>query len=267
MKFIQKNIPQVFFILSVVLMLVACGDKATFDNTISVAPDGALLRFYNAVPGGQAVLLYNGDTKISATTNTTAYGPDSIIVGTVFPILDYNIVSSGTSKFSLRLPGTGTTVISQDLNLTNKSYYSLIAYDTVGAQKFLLVNDDRTAAKNPAKAYFKIINAVNGIPGNGYDFYIKRIGSAANLVSTLKSFEQSPYIEYDPYQTGGAGNDSMFVRPAGGTVNIFSVTLNGGVVASTGFLQPNRIRNIVFRGVATGATTIKLNGSSFYYVN
>ncbi len=267
MKFIQKKIFQVFCVLSSVLILAACGDKATFDNTVAVAPDGALLRFYNAVPGGQAVQLYNGDSKISAVSNTTAYGPDSIVVGGIFPILDYNVVSSGSNKISLRLPGSGTIILSQDLNLTNKSYYSLIAYDTVGAQKFLLVNDDRTAVKNPAKAYFKIINVVNGISGNGYDFYIKRIGSAANLVSTLKSFEQSPYIEYDPYQTGGAGNDSMFVRPAGGSANIFSVSLNGGVATSNGFLQPNRIRNIIFRGVATGATTIKLSGNSFYYVN
>ena len=267
MKFFQKNIFNALCVTLIILSFAACGDKATFDNTVGVAPDGALLRFYNAVPGGPAVVLYNGDTKISATSNTIAYGPDSIIVGAVFPILDYNIVPAGTAKISMRLPGSGTTILSKELNLTNKSYYSLFAYDTVGDQKFLLINDDRTAVKNPAKAYFKIINAVNGISGNGYDFYIKRIGSVANLVTTLKSFEQSPYIEYDPFQTGGAGNDSLFVRPAGGTANILSISLNGGVVSSNGFLQPNRIRNIIFRGVATGATTIKLSGNSFYYVN
>ncbi len=265
------NFKNIFYSLPftmVALIFASCGDKAVLDNTLAPAGDGARIRFHNAVPGGPAVVLYNGDTKVSASLTTVTYGPDSVASGGLFPALDYAVVPAGTVKYSIRPPSSSTITLQSDLNLTNGSYYSLIAYDTVGAQKFLLVNDDRTAVKDTSKAYVKIVNVVNGAPA-GYDFYFKRQGIAANLVATVKGFDASSYIEIAPYPLTNTANDSLYVRPAGGTANVFSLSLGAGGAGSAAILQPNRIRNLIIRGVAASATTIKATGSGavIYYIN
>ncbi len=264
MKLILKNISNILVILIVGFSIASCGDKATFDATTVPAGEGARVRFHNAVPNGTAGVFFAGETKISAILNTVAYGPDSIVVGGVFPVSDYAVVPAGAVKYSMRAPSSSTQLVSQDLNLASNTYYSVITVDTVGAQKILLVTDDRSAVKDTSKAYFRIINAVNGVP-NGYDFYLKRQGGTTNLVATVKSFEASSYIEM-PFIPTNTQNDSLFIRAAGGSVNVTTAAFVSGSVGSSAFFQPARIRNFILRGVSSG-TTIKSLGATSYYVN
>jgi hypothetical protein len=234
----------------------ACGDKAPYD-TATIAPDGARVKFLHAISNqasGVAAathpfVVFANDAKWTGVLNSVANGPDSIAYGGTFPTTDYSVFPAGSINLKVKLARSinpDTTVLAGALDLKAGKYYTVIAADTFPTAKFITLEDDRSANKNPLKSYYRVVNAISGSPAAGYDVYMRR-QAATGVIATVKFGEASPYIEIDPNTT--SINDTMFIRPQGSATNF--VTINH----STGTFTANRIRTIVLRGnAAVGGT-------------
>jgi Domain of unknown function (DUF4397) len=245
-------------ILFALVFLNACGEKAILEN-ISPAI-GARVKFIHAVPGGApAVVIYADGKKFSGANTTLANGPDSIVYGAVFPATDFSTLPGGTVKFTAKLPlgvnPRDTTIATIDAPLENDKYYLLIAGDTLPSPKFTIVPEQRGVIKNDKKTYIKLVNTVSATPSTGYDVYFRRAG-VSTLINTLKGGQYTEYIEYDP---NPSGNDSLYVRTAGGTTNL--------VALSVGPLGANRNFAVVLRGIGVNSTGNRAITSSVFRIN
>ncbi len=260
MKFNIKNSGIAVIVLMSLVFFNACGDKAILGDGNLGPADGARVKFIHAVPGGApAVIVYANGKKFTAVNNPVAYGSDSIVYGGLFPTTDFALVTPGTVKFTAKLSlkdnPRDTTIASSDLNLENGKYYLLVAGDTLPTPKFTLVPDFRGVIKNDRKMYLRVVNTVSATPSTGYDVYARR-GGVSTLIATMKGGEVTDYIEYDPLVSG---NDSMYVRAAGGTTNLAALTL--------GALGANRNYTAVLRGIGVNSTGTRVLSSSTYRGN
>jgi Domain of unknown function (DUF4397) len=229
----------------------ACGDKALYD-TASIAPDGARVKFFNAVTNtpkatdaiGQPFTIFLNDTKWSGLSTSVPYGNDSVTYASSFPLVDYSIVPGGTVSFKARPTSNKdtTVLINASLDLKAGKYYSVFAIDTFPSARVVALEDDRSVNKSPSKSYYRLVNAISGGPAAGYDLYMRR-QSTSGPIATVKFGEASAYLEIDPNLS--TVNDTIFIRPQGSTTTLGFLNL------STTNFTANRIRNIVLRGNAS----------------
>lgn len=260
MKFNIKNWGIAVIVLVSLVFFNACGDKAILGDGKLVSADGARVKFIHAVPGGApALIVYANGKKMTAVNNAVAYGSDSIVYGGLFPTTDFALVTPGTVKFtaklSLRDNPRDTTIASSDFNLENGKYYLLVAGDTLPTPKFTLVPEFRGVIKNDRKMYLRVVNTVSATPTDGYDVYARR-GGVSTLMGTLKGGQVTDYIEYDPLISG---NDSVYVRAAGGTTNLAALVV--------GALGANRNYTFVLRGIGVNTIGTRVINGTFYRGN
>jgi hypothetical protein len=229
----------------------ACGDKAPYD-TATVAPDGARVKFFNAVTNtpkaadafGQPFTIFLNDTKWSGLSTSVPYGNDSVTYSSSFPLVDYSVVPGGTVSFKARATSNkdSAVLINSSLDLKAGKYYTVFAVDTFPSARVVTLEDDRAVNKNQLKSYYRLINTISGGPAAGYDLYMRR-QSTSGPIATVKFGEASAYLEIDPNLS--SVNDTIFIRSQGSTTNLGFVNLS-----TTNFMA-NRIRNIVLRGNAS----------------
>ncbi len=258
MKLNIKTLAISSFVLLCLAFFNACGDKAILEN-ISPA-DGARVKFIHAIPGGApALVIYVNGKKFTGVNTTVKNGPDSITYSNVYPSTDFAIVTPGAAKFTAKIPlginPRDTTLATSDVTLENGKYYLLIAGDTLPTPKFTLVPDLRGVIKNDKKMYLRVVNTISATPTTGYDVYARRAG-VSTLIGTIKGGQVTDYAEYDPIPTG---NDSLYVRAAGGTTNLVALSL--------GALGANRNYTAVLRGIGVNSTGTRAISSTTYRTN
>ena len=228
----------------------SCGEEAML-TTIAPVTEGARVKFLHAYQAGPPVVVFANGKKFSAVFNSIANGPDSIVYGGTFPINDYSVLPAGANNFELKTTA-GADVTSSSIPLENGKYYTVIVADTLPKPRLVTIIDDRSAIKSEKKTYLRFVNLLAGGSALGYDFILRRQGTSTPLAS-VKYGEAGSVVEIDPYLVGSP-NDSLFIRVAGATTNL--TTVSYGTTLSS-----NRLRTIVLRGKpsAVGVNTITNN--------
>ena len=233
-----------------VVAVNSCGTEATLD-TIAPVTEGAKVKFLHAYQAGPPLVVFANGKKWSAVLNSIANGPDSIVYGGTFPITDYSVLPAGANNFELKTTA-GVAVANSSLTLENGKYYTVIAADTLPNPRLVTITDDRSAIKSEKKTYLRFVNLLTGGAAAGYEFVLRRQGGST-VLSSIKYGEAGTIVEIDPYVVG-TPNDSLFIRVAGATTNL--TTVSYGTTLSS-----NRLRTIVLRGKPSsfGVNTITNN--------
>lgn len=245
MKLKFKKILTAFAVFGTLALLNSCGDEAVL--TTAEPTLGARVKFVNAVSGGTAYSVLLNDKKWTAALVTAKY-TDSIVLGSVFPALDYTVVPAGSAKFTMRQPlsvdATGATVATANFTLEDNKYYLLVAADTLPTPKLYLVPDVRFWPKDDSTTALRFINFLVGTPTTGYEFYLKR---SATPFATLKYGESSNYAEFLPT---GTAIDTVVTRVPGSSTIVHSFPLG-----ATNKLTAYRTYAFLARGSVGGTTT------------
>ncbi|QDK79220.1 DUF4397 domain-containing protein [Spirosoma sp. KCTC 42546] len=249
----MKHIINYVLLFGTGLLLLACGDKANFLDSVTPAT-GARVRFYHLAPDLAGVDVYVNDQKFSGVNTIPPAVAVPLSYTNSFPAQDYAILTPGTVKVKIVVPASTTastdaTIATTDLTTQADTYYSVFLYGTAPTYSTLTLTDNLTPA-DPTKAYIRFLNFVSGDDANAtYDLLVN--GSPVVMgVAPLKgaaTFVAIPSIGYN------ATAVTVQVRPTSTTT----------VTAST-TLQPYAGRSYTFiaRGVVggTGTKAVSING-------
>ncbi|WP_266368433.1 DUF4397 domain-containing protein [Tellurirhabdus rosea] len=243
-----------YFLLSAAALLTVACEKNTIPAQDEPVVDGARIKLVHSAPETAGVNLFLNDKKISANTPTSTTIVQPITYGLTFPNsgANYAVVPAGqyTAKLSTPASGTATseTVVStQQIQLQNEKYYSLLLGGTAAQPVTVLLNDELPGPDN-SKFYVRFVNLIPG--GQPYDL-ILRGGSA--LLTGITAGTASQFVAVDVNS-----NVAFDLRAAGTTTNIgtgFAFTSNAA----------GRVVTLIAQGLPgrTGAVAPRLGG----YVN
>lgn len=183
----QKSFLLLIALLGSTLLTLACGDSSRGN-----------LRVVHASPDAP-----NVDVLVDAKTVLTnvAYQTGS----------DYQKVDTGSRHIQVRPTGTTTNVIDTTLDVSNKSYYTVLAVGRVADNSLtaLALTDDNTA---PASGNFKL-RLVHASPSAGpVDIYIGAPGSGVGGTPTLTNV---PFKAASQYFSEPAGSYEVYITPTG----------------------------------------------------
>ena len=118
--------------------------KLTYMWNATPATNGARIKMFHAAPDVPGVVASINDKVVSGVL-TTVGDPRLVTYGSLFPIIDYAVIPSGTAKLKITVPATATTGevnLTTDLNLADNTYYTVHAFGIAGKYDFLVSQDD-----------------------------------------------------------------------------------------------------------------------------
>jgi hypothetical protein len=246
----NKNIKNLFFafVACVSVLVTSCGEKTTLAETVTPA-SGARVKFMNGVAAGNPLVVTQNGSKWSAILVASTKYTDSIIVGALYPSIDYATFPAGSVKFQAKYPlsvNPKDTVVSElTQNLENDKYYFLLAADSFPTPKLYMIQDERNDdTRKSNKTYFRFSNFLLKTPTTGFDLYLAR--QPTKPFATLKYSETSQYVEFEPSSTVP---DTVFIRVPGTTTNRITLALGASRFAA------NRSAIVLFRGIDGGTGT------------
>ena len=124
--------------------------RAKTDKKVVGAPGIAFVRVLHAMPGGQAVDVYAGSTKIGSNLKFKGFS-------------EYTEIKSGKSAFKVVATGkTDPPVVTDSATATKGKFYTIAVYGKQAAS-LLLINES-TGKADPTKARVRVVHLSPGAP-------------------------------------------------------------------------------------------------------
>ncbi|GAB4013177.1 hypothetical protein GCM10028808_31400 [Spirosoma migulaei] len=246
----MKHIINYVLLFGTGLLLLACGDKANFLDSVTPAT-GARVKFYHLAADLAGIDIYVNDQKFSGVNTVPPAVAAPLSYTNTFPNQDYATLTPGTAKVKVVIPASTTatsdaTVATTDLTAQADTYYSVFLYGTAPTYSTLTLTDNLTST-DASKAYIRFVNFVAGPDETStYDLVVNG-AVVVTGVAPLKGVATFVPIAAIGYNTTAI---PVQIRPTGTTT-----------VTASGTIQPyaGRFYTVVARGVAAG-TGIKAIG-------
>lgn len=150
------------------VVLSACGNDAV--QTITAAPAGAAVKFFNFGVGSPSVNLYAGTTKVTGVSSTSgAESGTGTAYGAVASGGFYTAITPGAYAFTSQVPATaatnpGITVSTVNATLADGKYYSLYQsgiYNSTTKTTDAFIVEDPIPTVDYTVAYVRFVNAIS----------------------------------------------------------------------------------------------------------
>ncbi|WP_020599977.1 DUF4397 domain-containing protein [Spirosoma panaciterrae] len=252
----MKQIISLTSVLCLSLLILACGDKANFLDSVAPAT-GARVKFYHLAPDLAGVDFYVNDQRFSGVNTVPPATAAPVSYTNTFPNQDYALVTPGTAKVKVVVPSSTTTtpdatIATTDVSTQGDTYYSVFIYGTSPTYGTLTLTDNLTAT-DPTKAYIRLLNFVTGTTDANATYDLVVNGTVvASGIAPLKG--TAAFVPITPINYAATAIPIQ-VRPAGGSA-----------IIASGTLQPyaGRFYTVLARGVfgGTGARAVGINIST-----
>lgn len=224
MKNIFKIIKKGVLPLLAVALLNSCGDEHDFTPYADSAPENAAnLKFIHTAVGANGtnfqVNYFMGAEKISA-VGVTVGNPVGTSFGSIFPVSNYSLVTSGEQTLTIVSPKIAATATVAEIpsverftgKLTTEKgkYYSNFLVGTLPnvtpvTYSTYQINDDLSVAADKTKAYIRFVNLISNTPTVGYDLGIIKTTSIAGITPvTTKEIQTYKNVTFK-------GGDEKFI--------------------------------------------------------
>jgi hypothetical protein len=206
-------------LLTSVFTMVSCGEEFDFLRNVTPATSGAKVKLFHAAPDVPGVVASINDKIISGVL-TTVGTPGLVTYGSLFPIIDYAVIPSGSAKLKVTVPATATTPevnLSTDLNLADNTYYTVHALGVGGKYDFFVSQDDLTIP-DPEKTYIRFISALTDGPAAGMEFLVNNV-VAADVVLRSTGKEN-----FQAFEQPGSTRFTIIIREKGKTAALSTLS-------------------------------------------
>jgi hypothetical protein len=199
--------------------LVSCGEEFDFLRNATPATNGARIKVFHAAPDVPGVVASINDKVVSGVLTTVGV-PGLVTYGSLFPIIDYAVIPSGTAKLKVTVPATATTGevnLSTDLNLADNTYYTVHAFGIAGKYDFFVSQDD-LSIPDPEKTYIRFLSALTDSPATGIEFLVN------NVVNTEFTGRSTGKENFQAFDQPGSTRFTIFIREKGKTVALSTLS-------------------------------------------
>jgi len=202
-----------------ILILHSCGEEFDFLRNATPATSGARIKLFHAAPDVPGVVASVNDKVVSGVL-TTVGAPGLVSYGNVFPIIDYAVVPAGTSKLKISVPATSTTPevnLNADLNLADRTYYTVHAFGAAGKYDFFVSQDD-LSIPNSEKTYIRFVSTLTDAPSAGIEFVMNNVVVAD---FALRSTGKEPF---QAFEQPGSTRFTILIREKGKTAALSTLS-------------------------------------------
>ena len=223
------NIKSITIALASMIMLAACEKeyKSILTEETNLG-NTAFVKFHNAIINSNRTYIYSDMVPLNGAT---------IAYGGLFPSLSpsYTALAAGTRAIAIRdtLAPSTQYPISFNAPMTDGTFYTIFAYDSLNAPKYKVIQDN-IQVFNDTAARVRFANfpfSTTAIPN--VDIFSQK--QQANIFTNISTAAVTDFISFR------AGiSDTLYVRPTGTTNNL---TQLNGLVATA-----KRNYTVIFRG-------------------
>lgn len=199
--------------------LVSCGEEFDFLRNTTPATNGARIKLFHAAPDVPGVVASINDKIISGVL-TTVGAPGLVTYGSLFPIIDYAVIPSGTAKLKITIPAGATTPeanLTTDLNLVDNNYYTVHAIGSGGKYDFFISQDD-LSIPDPEKTYIRFVSALSDAPTTGIEFVVN------NVVTADFALRSTGKEAFQAFEQPGSTRFTIIIREKGKTAALSTLS-------------------------------------------
>jgi Domain of unknown function (DUF4397) len=258
-----KTIYKSFAIVSIGILMFACGDEANILRNISPAT-GAKVRFVHAAVDVTNVEILVNDKKFAGVITIPPAASGTIAYGAGYPVLsssnsEYALTPAGSTKVDVTVAATATVpaapLFSGTVNVEDEKFYSIFAVGQAPTVTPLVINDILPAP-------------------SGNNFFIRLVNLSPNATTAELSLAGNVIIKDVPFKAGG---DVFVPVPladyiSGTRFTPYSIKISDGKGGTSTFTSatnitnifPGRVLTVFVRGLVAGTGT-RAVGAGWYY--
>jgi hypothetical protein len=199
--------------------MVSCGEEFDFLRNATPAKNGARIKLFHAAPDVPGVVASINDKVVSGVL-TTVGAPGLVTYGSLFPIIDYAVIPSGTAKLKVTVPAGATTPevnLSTDLNLADNTYYTVHALGIGGKYEFFVSQDD-LSIPDAEKTYIRFMSALTDAPAAGIEFLVN------NVVTADYTGRSTGKENFQAFEQTGSTRFTIIIREKGKTAALSTLS-------------------------------------------
>lgn len=233
-------------------MLSACGSDAV--QSITAAPAGSAVKFFNFAVSSPSVNLYANDAKVTATSSTTGTESNT---GTAYGAVAsggfYTSLTPGQYTFTARIPSTATADANRSIStlsasLADRKYYSLYQsgiYNSTAKTAESFIVEDPIPTADFAVAYVRFVNAISNAQPMQL-FAKSTVTSAESAVGSAVAYKSAgafvalPPASYD-LNTRYVGSGTNVITRTGVSFNagrVYTISARGDITSTATATKP-----------------------------